>query len=83
MPGFQEREAAAAGGTDPAAAEAETATAAANSMARDDWMTTKFPKSKAGAADESQAAGKAEKAEVPKPEVRCLLSSARRNLRRL
>lgn len=68
MLGDQEREAAAAGGTDPAAAETETATAAADSMARDDWMTKKFPK--AGAADESQAAGKAEKAELPKPEVK-------------
>lgn len=37
-------------------------------------MTKKFPK--AGAADESQAAGKAEKAELPKPEVKCQSRSA-------
>ena len=77
MPDDQEQEAAAAASTDPVAAQ--TATAAANSTARDDWMTTKFPKSKAGAADESQAAGKAEKAEVPKPEVRCQSRSAKKS----
>ena len=77
MLGDQEWEAAAAAGTDPVA---EAATVAANSVARDDWMTTKFPKSKAGAADESQAAGKAEKAAIPKAEVRCQSRSANRNL---